>query len=167
MGWLASSGVGQTIGTELFQAPGLPWAVIALRLFGAILLCGLIGVERESRRQPAGLRTHILVGLAACLYAIITLEIMARDHGDLVRMDPLRIVEAVTGGVAFLAAGMIVFHNGRVKGLTTGAGLWLAAAVGLCCGIGLWGIAAMATVLSLTVMIVLKMVEDRVIRRDE
>jgi putative Mg2+ transporter-C (MgtC) family protein len=167
MDWLARNGIGQTILTEVSVDTILPWPVIALRLLGAIFLCGLIGVERETRRQPAGLRTHILVGLAACLYAIITLEIVARDHGDLVRMDPLRIVEAVTGGVAFLAAGLIVFHNGQVKGLTTGAGMWLAAAVGLCCGIGLWGVAVMATGLSLTVMIALKLVEDRVIRRDK
>lgn len=167
MDFLAGNGIGRTLWDEVIHDTALPWPVIVLRLLGAILLCGLIGVERETRRQPAGLRTHILVGLAACIYAVITLEIAARDHSDLVRMDPLRIVEAVTGGVAFLAAGLIVFHNGQVKGLTTGAGMWLAAAVGLSCGIGLWGIAVMATLLSLSVMIVLKIVEDRVIRPDD
>lgn len=138
--------------------------VVLLRLCGAVLLCGLIGFERETKGQAAGLRTHSLVGLAACVYTIVTLVIVTGAEGDLVRVDPLRIVEAVTGGVAFLAAGMIIFHNGQVKGLTTGAGLWLAAAVGLSCGLGLWLMAAMATALSLLVMITLKVVEDRFLR---
>jgi putative Mg2+ transporter-C (MgtC) family protein len=139
--------------------------ILALRLGGAVLLCGLIGLERESKGQAAGLRTHILVGLAACTYSVVTLTIVDSAKGDLVRVDPLRIVEAVTGGVAFLAAGMIIFHNGQVQGLTTGAGMWLAAAVGLCCGLGLWPLAGLATVLSLVVMALLRGVEAWVVRR--
>lgn len=114
---------------EFLRLPLVPLPILAARLLGAVVLCGMIGFERESHRQAAGLRTHILVGLAACLYALITAEIVAGAKGELTRVDPLRIVEAVTGGVAFLAAGMIVFHNGQVRGLTTGAGMWLAAAV--------------------------------------
>lgn len=138
---------------EVARAPALAWQVIALRMLGAVVFCGLIGIEREHAKQAAGLRTHILVGLAACLYSILTLDLASRFEGDeAVKMDPLRIVEAVTGGVAFLAAGMIVFSNGAVRGLTTGAGMWLAAAVGLAVGLGLWGVAAMATVLAVVVM---------------
>ncbi len=135
-----------------------------LRLGGALLLCGLIGLEREAKGQAAGLRTHSLVGLAACVYTIVMLVIVDGARGDLVRVDPLRIVEAVTGGVAFLAAGMIIFDRGRVRGLTTGAGLWLAAAVGLSCGLGLWVLAIVATGLALTVTIALKWLEDRLPR---
>lgn len=142
---------------ELAREFPLETRVILLRLCGAVVLCGMIGFERESHGQAAGLRTHSLVGLAACIYTIFTPIIMAGADGDLVRVDPLRIVEAVTGGVAFLAAGMIIFHNGHVKGLTTGAGLWLAAAVGLCCGL----MAAVATGLSRLIMAMLKAVEDR------
>lgn len=140
---------------EFLRLPLVPLPILAARLLGAVVLCGMIGFERESHRQAAGLRTHILVGLAACLYALITAEIVAGAKGELTRVDPLRIVEAVTGGVAFLAAGMIVFHNGQVRGLTTGAGMWLAAAVGLCAGLGLWVMAVAATVLSLCVMALL------------
>lgn len=140
---------------ELTKLPLVPLPILAVRLLGAVVLCGLIGVEREAHRQAAGLRTHILVGLAACLYALITTEIVAGAEGELTRVDPLRIVEAVTGGVAFLAAGMIVFHNGQVRGLTTGAGMWLAAAVGLCTGLGMWVMAVAATGLSLVVMVLL------------
>lgn len=141
---------------EFTRSPALDWEVIALRMLGAVVLCGLIGIEREHARQAAGLRTHILIGLAACVYSILTVDLAARFEGDeAVKMDPLRIVEAVTGGVAFLAAGMIVFSNGAVRGLTTGAGMWLAAAVGLAVGLGLWGIALMATVLAVFVMALL------------
>lgn len=146
---------------EVGRAPALAWEVIALRMLGAVILCGLIGIEREHAKQAAGLRTHILVGLASCLYSILTLDLASRFEGDeAVKMDPLRIVEAVTGGVAFLAAGMIVFSNGAVRGLTTGAGMWLAAAVGLAVGLGLWGIAAMATVLAVLVMSLLVVQRD-------
>lgn len=138
---------------EVTRASVLEWEVIGVRMIGAVLLCGLIGIERERAGQAAGLRTHILIGLAACVYSVLTLEITAQFEGnEATRVDPLRIVEAVTGGVAFLAAGMIVFSNGAVRGLTTGAGMWLAAAVGLACGLGLWGIAVMATVLAVLVM---------------
>jgi putative Mg2+ transporter-C (MgtC) family protein len=102
--------------------------------------------------------------LAACVYTIVMLVIVDGARGDLVRVDPLRIVEAVTGGVAFLAAGMIIFDRGHVRGLTTGAGLWLAAAVGLSCGLGLWVLAMVATGLALTVTIALKWLEDRLPR---
>lgn len=153
------------IATEFSGDFPIQTRVLLLRLCGAVLFCGLIGLEREAKGQAAGLRTHSLVGLAACIYTIVTMVIVTGAEGDLVRVDPLRIVEAVTGGVAFLAAGMIIFHNGQVKGLTTGAGLWLAAAVGLSCGLGLWLIAAVATGLSLLIMITLKMVEDRFLRQ--
>lgn len=151
------------ITAELFAPPVLPWRILLLRVMGAVILCGLIGIERETKNQPAGLRTQILVGLASCIYAIVTLTIVGQAQGDYVRVDPLRIVEAVTGGVAFLAAGMIVFHNGQVHGLTTGAAMWLSAAVGLCCGLGLWGLAVLGAILSLIVMIALRSVEDRLL----
>ena len=144
----------ESLMSELGGPMSLPWAVIAVRLVGAVVLCGLIGYERESQHRPAGLRTHMLVGLAAAVYCILTLEIIAgvAVYPDTVRIDPLRIIEAVTSGVAFLAAGMVVFSQGRVRGLTTGAGMWLAASVGLSCGLGLWLIAGLSTALALAIM---------------
>ena len=163
---------------ELTTLPTLPWQIIALRLVGSVILCGLIGIEREANGQAAGLKTHIMIGLAACVYSLIAHEIIAENlhrsplftadnQDDNVTVDPLRIVEAVTSGVAFLAAGMIVFTAGRVKGLTTGAGMWLAASVGLCCGLGLWLIAAAATVLSLLIMLVLSSLQASVAREKD
>lgn len=129
----------------------LPWQIVVLRLLGATLLCLPIGYEREARDHAAGLRTHMLVGLAAATFSLITIHLVDiyTDQSDAVRLDPLRLVEAVTGGVAFLAAGMIVMSKGKVKNLTTGAALWLAAAIGLAAGNGLWGIAGLAALLGL------------------
>lgn len=148
---------------DLLAAPILPWQVLLLRLGGAALLCGLVGLEREVRGRPAGLRTHILVGLASAVYTLIMVELVSRadTHPDIARVDPIRIVEAVTGGVAFLAAGLIVFTGDKVRGLTTGAGLWMSAAVGLSAGLGLWPLAGLATVLSLAVIHLLGRLEGK------
>jgi putative Mg2+ transporter-C (MgtC) family protein len=81
--------------------------------------------------------------------------------GDNIRLDPVRVIEAVTSGVAFLAAGLIVFARGEVRGLTTGAGMWLAGAIGLCCGLGFWGIAVYAAILALVVLSLLRTVERK------
>ncbi|MFN4018615.1 MAG: MgtC/SapB family protein [Reyranella sp.] len=132
----------------------LSFPVIAARLLFAALLGALIGFEREWRSRPAGLRTHILICVAAATIGILTVEISHSTAfvGRDVQLDPLRAVEAVTAGVAFLAAGSILFNRGKVQGLTTGAGMWLAGAVGLSSGFGLWQIAGFGTFLVLIVM---------------
>jgi putative Mg2+ transporter-C (MgtC) family protein len=143
------------------------WPVAGLRLLVAALLGALIGYERERMGKPAGLRTHITVALGACLFCLLTLELMhAADlaRGDLARTDPIRIIEAVTAGVAFLAAGTIFSGRGRVEGLTTGAGMWVAGAVGVACGIGQLPLAAFSTLLILLVLMALRWTEPS--RRD-
>lgn len=137
--------------------------VIVARLILAACFGAAIGFEREWRRRPAGLRTHMLVCIAAASYAILTTEIVhAPAFGlDNARFDPIRVVEAVTAGVAFLAAGVVIFARGQVHGLTTGAGMWLAGAIGVACGLGLWQIALLATVLALVVLGLLHVLEDR------
>lgn len=151
----------ETLLAEFGSRPGLPTLVIALRIAGAALLSGLIGLEREMRKNTAGLRTHMLIGMASAVFAVITIELMmlAQGENDALRLDPLRLVEAVTGGVAFLAAGMVVYTRGNVRGLTTGAGMWLAASIGLACGLGYWSIALMACVAGLVVIGLLRRVE--------
>lgn len=139
----------------------LPWPIMLVRICGAVLLVGCIGFERELRNRPAGLRTHMLVALASASYCIMTMELIALDYKDNVRMDPIRLIEAVTGGVAFLAAGLIVFARGEIKGLTTGASLWLAASIGLAAGLGQWILAVSATVLGLFITRVLGALEGK------
>ena len=113
-------------------------AEIVFRFSLAIVLGAVIGLERELRDHPAGLRTHILVALAASLFTIITFELfheLTSASSDS-RADPIRVIEAVTAGVSFLAAGTIIQSRGEVSGLTTGAAMWLAGAVGVACGLG-------------------------------
>jgi len=144
------------------QPTWLPFSVIAGRLLLAAVLGALVGVEREWRHRPAGLRTHILVCLATAAIAILTIEITHVDAfaGQEIRIDPIRLVEATTAGVAFLAAGLIFFAKGEVHGLTTGAGMWLAGAIGLAVGLGFWQIALLATVLALIVLGLLQMLRS-------
>ena len=149
---------------EEFSRPTwLSFPVIAARLLCAALFGALIGFEREWRKRPAGLRTHILVCVAAATFVILTIEIAhAPIFGrDSITMDPPRVVEAVTAGVAFLAAGTIMVARGQVRGLTTGAGMWLAGAVGLACGLGLWQIAAFGTCLVLVVVGLMHSLEEK------
>ncbi len=110
-------------------------------------------LEREAEDRAAGLRTHMLVGMAGSAFALITVHVVElyADRPEVIRLDPIRLVEAATAGVAFLAAGMIVLSRGRVRNLTTGAGMWLAAAIGLAAGLGLWPIATIAAVLGLLI----------------
>lgn len=141
--------------------------VILARLLLAAVAGATIGFEREWRNRPAGLRTHILVCVAAATFAILTVEIMhapmfaADAIRDTVKVDPIRIVEAVTAGVAFLAAGVVIFARGEVHGLTTGAGMWLAGAIGVACGLGLWQIALLATLIGLIVLGLLHALETK------
>lgn len=128
----------------------LPELIVVLRLLLAILLGGIVGFEREVRKRPAGLRTHILVSMAAATFTLITIEIYHEVNDA--RADPVRIVDAVTAGVAFIAAGAIIKGQGDVTGLTTGAAIWLAGAIGVACGIGYYLVATMAAVLGVIVL---------------
>jgi putative Mg2+ transporter-C (MgtC) family protein len=140
--------------TDFGQPTWLPFTVIAARLLVAALFGAIIGFEREWRHHPAGLRTHMLVSLASASFAVLGIEILhsAQFDEEAARLDPTRMIEAITAGVAFLAAGSIIFARGKVKGLTTGAGLWLAGAIGLASGLGLWQVAAFSTALAVIVL---------------
>jgi putative Mg2+ transporter-C (MgtC) family protein len=140
--------------------------VIAARLACAAVVGGLIGFEREIGQHSAGLRTHMLVALAAAVFSILMLEILhlPLPDPDRVRIDPIRVLEAVTAGVAFLAAGSIIQARGTVRGLTTGAGLWLAGALGSACGLGYIVIALIAGAIGLVVIVVLRYIDTLVSR---
>ena len=134
--------------------------VIALLRMGlAVLLGGLLGLERKLHVRNAPLRLHMLISLAACLFTLIAFELIAEGNGTAntaLRVDPLRLVAAVTTGVGFLAAGSVMNSRAGVHGLTTGASMWLAAAVGLTCGTGRLTLAIMATALALIVLAIVR-----------
>jgi putative Mg2+ transporter-C (MgtC) family protein len=153
----------EALAEEFGHATFVSFPVISARLLFAALLGAAIGFEREWKQRPAGLRTHILICVAAATFGVLTIEIVHLPvfGGEAVAVDPIRAVEAVTAGVAFLAAGSILLARGEVQGLTTGAGMWLAGAVGLACGLGLWQIAGFGTLLILVVLGLLHTVEVR------
>jgi len=149
---------------EAFQSTRLPSSAIAIRLVTAALLGAVLGFEREWNEKSAGLRTHMITALAAATFAVLMIEIVARYEGagDNVRSDPIRLIDSITAGVAFLAAGVILHARGHVRGLTTGAGMWLAGAIGAAAGLGYLLVAFLASLIGLFIFIVLRSVSDRV-----
>ena len=121
-----------------------------LRLFIAALLGGMIGLEREYREKAAGLRTHFLVALGSALFMIISVYgfngVLTNSQ---MHLDVSRIAAQVVSGIGFLGAGTIIFQKNAVHGLTTAAGVWVTAAIGLTCGAGMYVLALSATLLVL------------------
>jgi putative Mg2+ transporter-C (MgtC) family protein len=134
---------------------------IAIRLALAFLAGGVIGLERSSRRQIAGLRTHILICVGASLLMLLSIwlphELTGTKNGD-----PGRIAAQVVSGIGFLGAGAIIRLGNNIKGLTTAASLWLIAAVGMAIGAGMYTAAAIAEVLSLVTLVLLDRLEKRI-----
>lgn len=131
----------------------------------ALLLSAVIGLEREIRQKSAGLRTHTLVGVGAALFVIISKygfsDVIVNSQ---IRLDPSRVAAQIVTGVGFLGAGLIFVQRGSVRGLTTAAAVWVAAAVGTAAGAGLYLIAAAATVVYLLVMLAFPMLTRRLPR---
>lgn len=122
-----------------------------IRILVATVLGAVIGLDREYRTKAAGFRTHVLVALGSALFMIISVhgfDDLPKDQMTL-RMDPARIAAQVVTGIGFIGAGTIIFQKNVVKGLTTAAGLWVTAAVGMACGVGMYTLAAVSTVIVL------------------
>lgn len=136
--------------------------LIALSLAG--VLGGAIGFERERNKVPAGFRTHVLVTIGAALVMTISKYILAT--GSYTNFDPTRLGAQVISGIGFLGAGTIIRYKASVKGLTSAAGLWACACVGLACGSGFYLGAVIATLIILITLISLKRVEKRFMRKE-
>lgn len=143
----------------------IPLVEMAIRLLAAAGLALILGLERELRGKPAGLRSHMLVSLGAAAFIIMGMHILlATAEGDpSARIDPTRIVEGIIGGIGFLGAGCIIQSRGNVQGITTGASIWIAGAIGVACGIGTLALAGMVTLLALIIVTVLGRFEREVI----
>ncbi len=122
-----------------------------LRIFGQLLLAALlgmgIGIEREVAQKSAGMRTYSLVSLGAALFTILSVQGFRQFFGE-ASVDPTRVAAQVVLGVGFLGAGLIILREGRVRGLTTAAGLWVAAAIGMAVGVRFYSIAVFTAVLT-------------------
>lgn len=135
----------------------LDWLSVAIRLVVAVVCGGLIGLERERKHRPAGFRTHILICLGAAL-TTLTSQFIVLELG--LFTDMARLGAQVIAGIGFIGAGTIIITKRRqVKGLTTAAGLWAGAIVGLCCGAGYVEAAVVATVIILLAELVFARLE--------
>lgn len=139
------------------------------RLLLASLLGALIGLEREIHGRTAGFRTHLLVSLGSALFMAVSINVY-REFGDFsgkvpVGVDPGRVAAQVVTGIGFLGAGAIIRDKASVRGLTTAACLWIAAAIGLACGAGLYLLPILVAAVSLISLVALKKIEG-VLARD-
>jgi putative Mg2+ transporter-C (MgtC) family protein len=143
-----------SLSTELF---------LLVRLLAAGVLTGAMGWERETARKSAGLRTHMLVGIAAALYTVLAeLVALEAEKSGSQRGDPIRAIQAIAMGVGFLGGGVIFVSHRRdeVHGLTTAGSIWAAAAVGVAAGLAHYVLAAGATLVMLIVLRLLGRLES-------
>lgn len=143
---------------------GMPVVEILQRLLAALLIGALVGWERERKKKPAGLRTHMLVTLGSATFCLMAFEVgadMADRYGDR-GVDPMRVLQGVVGGIGFLGAGGIVQSRGHVEGVTTAAGIWIAGALGAACGVGAYVLAVLSAGLTVVVLAVVGRFEHHV-----
>jgi putative Mg2+ transporter-C (MgtC) family protein len=148
--------------------PNLDLWEVAVRLAVAAALTGAVGLEREFRERAAGLRTHMLVGVGSALFTIVSAYawgdfIFDRTQGT--AFDPTRIAAQIVTGIGFLGAGVIIRQGLSIRGVTTAAGLWVAAAIGMAVGAGYWGAALIGTGVVLVGLGPLRMAEGWVVSR--
>jgi putative Mg2+ transporter-C (MgtC) family protein len=141
---------------------------LVLRLLLAAVLAGAIGLEREIRDQPAGFRTHMLVALGACLFAVVSAYgwvPFAQDNPNVrITVDPTRIAAQIVTGIGFLGAGAILRSGMSVRGLTTAASLWVVAAIGTSVGLGAYLLGSAATLVALLTLLFLRPLRTRLVR---
>ncbi len=126
---------------------------LAWRLLLAAVLGAALGLEREYRQKPAGLRTNVLIAIGSALFTILSISMTAGTG------DPSRVAGQIVTGIGFLGGGAIMRNRDTVHGMTTAATIWVNAAIGIACGVGQFQLAAWTTVLTLIVLIVLPPVE--------
>ena len=138
------------------------YLAVALRIFAAVIVGGILGLERGMKNRPAGLRTYMLVCVGSCVI-MLTNQYIYQVFGA---GDPVRMGAQVVSGIGFLGAGtIIVTRRNQIKGLTTAAGLWSAAGVGLALGVGLYEAAIVGTVAVFAVITLLQRMDNKLHRR--
>lgn len=141
-----------------------PDTELVVRILVGTALGGIIGYERDIHGRPAGLRTHALVALASATFMVVSTHFVYYQHygeHDFTVVDGSRIAASVVSGIGFLAGGAILRTGVSIKGLTTAAGLWLVAAIGLCAGGGMYIESITATVIGVIALTLLRRFEDK------
>jgi len=137
---------------------------LVIRIVVGMLLGGVIGYERDIHGRPAGLRTHAVVALASATFTVVSTHIAYFQHyhtGDFTEVDGSRIAASVVSGIGFLAGGAILRNGISIQGLTTAAGLWLVAAIGMCAGAGMYIESVTATVVGVAALTLMRRFEDK------
>ena len=137
---------------------------ILIQLVLAAFLGGVVGLEREYKRKEAGLRTYALVSLGSALFTVIAFNFPLTSIGQNISLDPTRVIQAIATGIGFLGAGLIIQRQFRIEGLTTAAGLWVVAAVGVAIGAKLYIPAVFVTFLAIGILAGLRVIEEKFFR---
>ena len=132
------------------------------KLFLSLILGSIVGLERKRKGQTAGIRTFALISMGATLAMIVSIYVPQEYLGHVANGDPSRIAAQVLSGIGFLGAGAIIQMKGSVRGLTTAAGIWMIAAIGLAVGVGMYSISCIATLFILFILLQLEKIEHRV-----
>ncbi len=138
------------------------WWEVVLRIAASMVIGAAIGAQREFKGNSAGLRTHTLVALGACI-AMVTNEFLFRQYVEQSSMDIARMGSYVLTGIGFLGAGSIIKDGFRVRGLTTAAGLWVVASLGVAIGAGFYLAAGVGTFFAVATITILKIIENKYI----
>ena len=131
-------------------------ATTEIALLGlSVLLCGIVGLERQISQKSAGIRTHTLVGMGSAGFTLVSAFGFGNVLGETTNLDPSRIAAQIVSGVGFLGAGLIFMRRDVVRGLTTAATIWVSAAIGMACGAGMVALAVAMTLFQLLAIVVL------------
>ena len=146
-----------------WQPYGWPFGnliLVVIAILLSVILCGVIGIEREWRGRSAGLRTHLLVGVGSCVIMIISIYGFPEVFGE--KRDVARLAAQIITGVGFLGAGAIIHRNSGIKGLTTAGTIWVVMAIGIACGSFNFVIAILTTLVIVLVLTIFKKVEVKI-----
>ena len=141
----------------------------SLRLVLAIVLSAGVGLDRELKHKPLGLRTNMLVALGAASFSLMALQLVHElaDGPSTIQIDPSRVMEAIVGAIGFLGAAAIIQGRFELFGATTGASIWVVGAIGMACGFGFYALALAVTVVGLFVLTVLGILTGRRSSRED
>lgn len=141
------------------------YSEIFISLLVAVLLGAILGVERNLAGKMAGMRTYSLVSLGSALFVIISRSVIVESGALSAGIDPLRMASQIIVGIGFIGAGLVVLKGSRLTGITTAAGVWVSAGVGMACGFGLYALALFTTGLTLFIFTVLWIIERNYIQK--
>ena len=139
---------------------------IIIKLLLAVIVGGFTGYERETSNQFAGFRTHILVSIGSCITSIISLELF-NEYSNISTMDPARLPAQVLSGIGFLGAGAILKNSNGIRGLTTAAGIWATACIGIAIGYGQYVLGIAAWILVMATLYILKNFDKVISKRGQ